>query len=160
MKRFYFMSEYPLITLNELKEKNYLIILKQYKFEINNSEKEKFISIFSSVLNIDHNLQIGDHILDNIYGERKDSISISSIKDELDSFLNNFFAISNLLWEKVNKDNKFNVKKFRMDVMFKFKSILSILLLELNIINFKETIFEDIVYFSEYVYRHDPIVTV
>lgn len=160
MKRFYFMSEYPLITLNELKEKNYLIILKQYKFEINNSEKEKFISIFSSVLNIDYNLQIGDHILDNIYGERKDSISISSIKDELDSFLNNFFAISNLLWEKVNKDNKFNVKKFRMDVMFKFKSILSILLLELNIINFKETIFEDIVYFSEYVYRHDPIVTV
>lgn len=160
MKRFYFMSEYPLITLNELKEKNYLIILKRYKFEINNSEKEKFISIFSSVLNIDHNLQIGDHILDNIYGERKDSISISSIKDELDSFLNNFFAISNLLWEKVNKDNKFNVKKFRMDVMFKFKSILSILLLELNIINFKETIFEDIVYFSEYVYRHDPIVTV
>lgn len=160
MKRFYFMSEYPLITLNELKEKNYLIILKQYKFEINNSEKEKFISIFSSVLNIDHNLQIGDHILDNIYGKRKDSISISSIKDELDSFLNNFFAISNLLWEKVNKDNKFNVKKFRMDVMFKFKSILSILLLELNIINFKETIFEDIVYFSEYVYRHDPIVTV
>lgn len=47
-----------------------------------------------------------------------------------------------------------------MDVMFKFKSILSILLLKLNIINFKETIFEDIVYFSEYVYRHDPIVTV
>lgn len=154
------MSEYPLITLNELKEKNYLIILKQYKFEINNSEKEKFISIFSNVLNIDHSLQIGDHILENIYGERKDSVSISSIKNELDSFLNNFFAISNLLWEKVNKDNKLNVKKFRMDVMFKFKSILNILLLELNIINFKETIFEDIVYFSEYVYKHDPIITI
>lgn len=154
------MSEYPLITLNELKEKNYLIILKRYKFEINNSEKEKFISIFSNVLNIDHSLQIGDHILENIYGERKDSVSISSIKNELDSFLNNFFAISNLLWEKVNKDNKLNVKKFRMDVMFKFKSILNILLLELNIINFKETIFEDIVYFSEYVYKHDPIITI
>lgn len=154
------MSEYPLITLNELKEKNYLIILKQYKFEINNSEKEKFISIFSNVLNIDHSLQIGDHILENIYGERKDSVSVSSIKNELDSFLNNFFAISNLLWEKVNKDNKLNVKKFRMDVMFKFKSILNILLLELNIINFKETIFEDIVYFSEYVYKHDPIITI
>lgn len=95
-KEFYLFLTKPLITLdlesNELK-------LNELKININDNEKSKIISLFSSKLNINQALSIDDNPLLVIYGENN-PIEISKIKEDIIDLLKNLSTIFDIFGRK------------------------------------------------------------
>lgn len=112
-KEFYLFLIKPLITLdlesNELK-------LNEFKININDNEKSKIISLFSSKLNINRALSIDDNPLLVIYGENN-PIEISKIKED----------IFDIFWKKGDIDDRKILKDIREKTMIKIRTLILIM---------------------------------
>lgn len=122
-KEFYLFLTKPLITLdlesNELK-------LNELKININDNEKSKIISLFSSKLNINQALSIDDNPLLVIYGENN-PIEISKIKEDIIDLLKNLSTIFDIFWKKGDIDDREILRDIREKTMIKIRTLILIM---------------------------------
>ena len=148
-KEFYLFLTKPLITLdlesNELK-------LNEFKININDNEKSKIISLFSSKLNINRALSIDDNPLLVIYGENN-PIEISKIKEDIIDLLKN---LSNIFWKKGDIDDRKILKDIREKTMIKIRTL--ILIMENFLEKITEEDFKEIFIKINFISKFDLII--
>lgn len=151
-KEFYLFLTKPLITLdlesNELK-------LNELKININDNEKSKIISLFSSKLNINRALSIDDNPLLVIYGENN-PIEISKIKEDIIDLLKNLSTIFDIFWKKGDIDDREILKDIREKTMIKIRTL--ILIMGNFLKKITEEDFKEIFIKINFISKFDPIV--
>lgn len=151
-KEFYLFLSKPLVTLdlesNELK-------LNEFSININDNEKSKIISLFSSKLNINRTLSIDDNPLLVIYGENK-SVKVSEVKEDIIDLLKNLSTIFDIFWKKGDIDDREILRDIREKSMIKIRTLILIMG------NFLEKIteedFKEIFIKINFISKFDPIV--
>lgn len=151
-KEFYLFLSKPLVTLdlesNELK-------LNEFSININDSEKSKIISLFSSKLNINRTLSIDENPLLVIYGENK-SVKVSEVKEDIIDLLKNLSTIFDIFWKKGDIDDREILRDIREKSMIKIRTLILIMG------NFLEKIteedFKEIFIKINFISKFDPIV--
>ena len=151
-KEFYLFLTKPLITLdlesNELK-------LNEFKININDNEKSKIISLFSSKLNINRALSIDDNPLLVIYGENN-PIEISKIKEDIIDLLKNLSTIFDIFWKKGDIDDRKILKDIREKTMIKIRTL--ILIMENFLEKITEEDFKEIFIKINFISKFDLII--